>query len=392
MKYAPNCSVRRLSPPTGDYFFGYYDLPAFSASGKLHLAHRADFIHRLQTGSDSVELGLIETNTGVYHALERTCAWNFQQGAMLQWNPRDPEHEIIYNTVLDGEYAGVVMDIRTGRKRYLEKPVANVSRDGKWGLSVNFSRLYHFRPGYGYAALPDPFFHENHAREDGIHLIDMETGKAKLIISMEEIWDFSGKWFGSDRKMNINHITFNPDASRFLFLARNFRVDERPHRTALITANRDGSGMFLLSDYGVISHYHWRDPEHLLLYADGKELACREGEYNNYIIRDLCWEGELLHPTLFRNDNHMSYSPDLRYILWDSYPDRQRMQQLNIFDTETGENTFLGKFYSMEFPEIDIRCDLHPRWDRTGTRISFDSTHEGRRGIYLIEDLPGGAL
>ena len=233
--------ARRIITPQNDgyeYFFGYYDLQSYSADDTRHLFHRTklSYLDRLPGKDDVAELGYVNLKTGEVTVFAETTAWNFQQGAMLQWNPRDPEHEIIYNTVLDGEYAGVVMDIRTGRKRYLEKPVANVSRDGKWGLSVNFSRLYHFRPGYGYAALPDPFFHENHAREDGIHLIDMETGKAKLIISMEEIWDFSGKWFGSDRKMNINHITFNPDASRFLFLARNFRVDERPHRTALITA------------------------------------------------------------------------------------------------------------------------------------------------------------
>lgn len=387
MQYAPNFRVRRLSPPDGNYFFGYYDLPAFNASGKLHLAHRTDFIHRLQTGEDSVELGVIEIDSGTYHPLERTFAWNFQQGAMLQWNPLNPEHEIIYNTVLGDTYAGVVMDIRTGQKRCLERPVANVSQDGKWGLSINFSRLYQFRPGYGYASLPDPFRDENHSSRDGIHLIDMQTGKAKLILSMEDIWQFSGSYFGQERKMNINHITFNPDASRFLFLPRNFRVDERPHRTALITANRDGSEPFLLSDYGVISHYYWRDNEHIVLYADGKELACRQGEYNNYLIKDRTWEGQLLHPSLFPYDNHMSYSPDRKRLLWDTYPDKQRMQKLNLFDPATGENTFLGKFYSVEFADIDIRCDLHPRWDRTGRRISFDSTHEGHRGIYILDEV-----
>lgn len=45
----------------------------------------------------------------------------------------------------------------------------------------------------------------------------------------------------------------------------------------------------------------------------------------------------------------------------------------------------LGKFYTMPRSVIDIRCDLHPRWNETGSMISFDSTHEGRRGIYLVQ-------
>ena len=33
----------------------------------------------------------------------------------------------------------------------------------------------------------------------------------------------------------------------------------------------------------------------------------------------------------------------------------------------------------------DMRCDLHPRWNQNGTKISFDSTHEGFRGVYLVD-------
>jgi len=32
----------------------------------------------------------------------------------------------------------------------------------------------------------------------------------------------------------------------------------------------------------------------------------------------------------------------------------------------------------------DIRSDLHNRWSRNGSLVSFDSTHEGFRGLYII--------
>lgn len=385
MKRYQNLPVRRISPADGNYFFGYYDLPAFSADNRLHLTHKPAFIDRLQNAQDSVEFGLIDLSDGKYRALDTTCAWNFQQGAMLQWNPANAAEEIIYNSVSADGYIGVVQNIHTGKKRFLEKPVANVSRDGKYALSINFARLYNFRPGYGYAYYEDPFYYKNHSEQDGVFLIDMETGKAKLVLSMQQIWEFSGSFFSEDQKMCINHITFNPDASRFLFLARNFPPAGKPHSTALITVNRDGSDPYLLSDYAYASHYYWKDNEHLIFHAACKELPCSRGFYNSYLMRDQTHEGELVDPRFYLCDNHMSYSPDGKTILSDTYPDHNRMQQLNLYNTETRTGTFLGNFYSMEPACGDIRCDLHPRWNRTGTAFSFDSTHEGFRGVYLVD-------
>jgi hypothetical protein len=36
-----------------------------------------------------------------------------------------------------------------------------------------------------------------------------------------------------------------------------------------------------------------------------------------------------------------------------------------------------------------MRCDLHPRWNRSGDKVSLDSTHEGgRRQIYVVDVSP----
>ena len=80
----------------GQYFFGYYDNRAFHPDGKLHLCHRVPFMDRLPTGEDECELGSLDMDTGVFSPVALTRSWNFQQGAMLQWNPVNPD-EIIYN-------------------------------------------------------------------------------------------------------------------------------------------------------------------------------------------------------------------------------------------------------------------------------------------------------
>jgi len=318
--------------------------------------------------------------------LDVTGAWNFQQGSMLQWNPAFPEEEIIYNSISEGDYVATIMNIKNGKKRFLDRPIANVSPKGDFALSINFSRLYDFRPGYGYADLGDPYYYQNHSNKDGIFLTDLSTGKSKLIISLQEIWDFSGKAFGCrDEKLVINHITFNTDGSRFLFLVRNFPEMGKKHRTAIITANTDGSDMFLLSDYGVQSHYHWIDTTRVVFYSDGKELACSRGFGNNYILIDKTYDGHIMADGFFDIDNHMSFSPDRKSMLTDTYPDENSMQTLRLYDVDKNYCANLGNFYSMPRDIIDLRCDLHPRWSQNGDMISFDSTHEGVRGIYLID-------
>ena len=379
--------VKRISPAEEHFFFGYYDLQPYNADQTLHLTHHTTFRNRLQDRNDSADLGVIDMATEKYEKLATTYAWNFQQGAMLQWNPQAADREIIYNDLVDGEHHGVVMDIKTGKKRYLDRAVANVSRDGKYAISINMSRLYNFRPGYGYATPPDPFYYKKHDTNDGVFVIDMETGKSKLVLSLEEIWDRTGSFFGSDQKMIINHITFNPDASRFVALVRNFPPKGSPHQTALITANRDGSDMFLLSQYGVQSHYYWMNNEEIIFYSDGKELDCTLGWANNYILKDKTYEGKLVADGFFTYDNHMSFTADNKLMITDTYPEEHRMEKIQLYSPEKNTCVDLGRFYSMENVVTDVRCDLHPRWNRTGDGITFDSTHEGYRGIYKI-DLP----
>ena len=110
---ANHIKVRRISPDDGgQYFFGYYDNRAFHPDGKLHLCHRVPFMDRLPTGEDECELGSLDMDTGVFSPVALTRSWNFQQGAMLQWNPVNPD-EIIYNVYTDHGFRAVVKNIHS---------------------------------------------------------------------------------------------------------------------------------------------------------------------------------------------------------------------------------------------------------------------------------------
>ncbi|GAA3407393.1 hypothetical protein ACFFNY_31890 [Paenibacillus hodogayensis] len=373
----------RLSDEEGQTFFGYYDNPAFSGNDRRHLVHRVPFCDRMQRAGDSAELGFIEIDSGRYTRFAETTAWNFQQGSMLQWNPSAPDDEVIYNTVRDGCNCSVVQNVHTQAIRYLARPVANVDPTGRYGLSINFGRMFDFRPGYGYADIADPFRSELHPSEDGIFRVDLRTGDAQPIVSLEEIWSFIKPVFQAvEAKLTINHITFNTIGTRFLFLARWVPPHSGKHLTALMTANADGSGLRCLSLYTLQSHYHWRDESRFVIFGGGPR-----GE-QLYLYEDapgMKGEPEVVDAASFSSDGHCSYSPDRRWMLYDSYPDQDNMRHLYVYDLIRKQRVTLGSYYTPPHIAGDFRCDLHPRWNRAGTAISFDSAHEGQRHVYMID-------
>jgi hypothetical protein len=375
--------IERLTEGDGHYFYGYYDNPAWSGDDRYHLYQKVKFMDRLQEQEDVAEVGMIDTHTKQTIPLAETKAWNFQQGSMLQWHPLSPNDEIIFNQHTDDSIRGVVMNVHTKQSRLLELPVVNVDPTGKYALSVNFSRMFDFRPGYGYAGTPDPFKELPHPEEDGIFLIELATGNSKLVLSLQKIWDFTKSSFGGeDQKIMINHINFNTDGTRFVCLVRNFPNEGKSWKTAILTANHDGSEMFLLSDYSHASHYHWRDPEQLVIYSKGAEGSSAGSQL--YVLKDKTHEVTLLDQQFFIRDGHCSYSPDRTIMLYDSYP-VDSYRHLYLYDLVHGKGVTLASLYSYPHIKDDFRCDLHPRWNRAGTVISIDSIHEGQRHIYTVD-------
>ena len=97
--------VVRLTPDDAHYFFGYYDIPAWSGDDSAHLVYRVEFRDRMPTPEDVAQLGLVHPGRDGFTRIAETTAWNFQQGAMLQWHPLAPDRKIIFNRRDGGRFS-----------------------------------------------------------------------------------------------------------------------------------------------------------------------------------------------------------------------------------------------------------------------------------------------
>ncbi len=298
----------------------------------------------------------------------------------MQWLATAPDREIIFNDLTDDGFVTVIMDVHTGAKRTLPRPVNIVTHDGTAALTLNFSRVHHYRPSYGYPGVDDPSIHEPVPADDGVSWMDLTTGESRLIISFEDILELPPErddWAGASHW--VNHLAITTDDRRCSLLHR-WTLPTRERWTRLITANMDGSDIYLLNDYDMVSHFDWRDGNHILAYAGDPS-----GNWDFYVQTDQSTEMEPLGEMMPNEDGHCSYSLDRQWVLNDTYPDDEGLRTLMLYEVATDRRIDIGKFYSPGPETSQLRCDLHPRWNRDGTQISFDGVHEGSRQIYLVD-------
>src|SRR5262249_22622769 len=95
---------------------------------------------------------------------------------------------------------------------------------------------------------------------------------------------------------------------------------------------------------------------------------------------------EVVAPEVMTENGHCTYLPGNRWILNDTYPDRNRDQHPYLFDTRRGTRHRLGHFRSPREYTGEWRCGTPPRVRPDGRSVVIDSPHGGQgRQLYLID-------
>ena len=244
------------------------------------------------------------------------------------------------------------------------------------------------RPGYGYTGLPDPHGDELAPKDSGIFRIDLDTGHQDLIVSLADIARF-GRIPGDPQnaKHYFNHLLFNTDGSRFIFLHRWRPWDPTQYRTVggfgtrMLTATPDGKDLCVVDPHGKTSHFIWRDPKHILAWAWHPSNGTAF-----YLYEDGTDKVKTIGKGIMTRNGHCTYLPGNEWILNDTYPDKQRKQHVYLYHVATGRTVSLGRFYLPPEYKGEWRCDTHPRFSPDGRSVIIDSPHGGNgRQMHLID-------
>ena len=235
-----------------------------------------DFEHRSpKTRRRTIKMGMVDLKdndrwTRAGHAARPGAG----SRAACSSGDRAPRPRFVWNDRQGDKFVCHILNVKTGQKRTIGQPIYTLSPDGKTAVSADFRRINVMRPGYGYAGLPDPYGDDLAPKDAGITRIDLDTGEHELIVSLADIATF-GQIPGDPKnaKHYFNHLLFNTDGSRFIFLHRWRPWDSEKRKctggfiTRMLTATADGKDVRVVDPSGRTSHFIWRDPKHILAWS-----------------------------------------------------------------------------------------------------------------------------
>lgn len=373
-----NKNVHKVINRKNNSFFGYYNKCPWNKSQTKILSLQVIDAAKEPDNTSEASLVIIDLVTKKEQVIATTHCWNTQQGCMMQWMGPDFENNIIFNDYEDGKYVSKIYNLEQNRIiKVIDMPIYDVSSDGLFALSLDFSRLHIARPGYGYKNKICTNKNELCPNDYCIWKIDLNNGIIKGIVKYTDLLNFETRDDMEKSFHKVNHIVINPSNTRFMFLHR--WISGTKKYTRLLTCNIDGSDMYNLSDDNMVSHCCWKNNNEILGFLRKK----KEGNHY-YLLKDktqiysLIWKG-------IKEDGHCTYNNSKGLIVSDTYPNIFGISKVLVGKENDVKPHVLATFFSPNNYNNDLRCDLHPRWSYDDTKICVDSVNDGFKKIYIID-------
>ncbi|MCK5704047.1 MAG: hypothetical protein KAI29_22990, partial [Cyclobacteriaceae bacterium] len=284
-------------------FASYYGINSFSKNQRYATVLQTDLKYKIPDETEPATLGLVDIKTYEFIPVIETRSWNFQQGCMAHWLGTNPDSLIIFNDLREGKFVSVIINVFTKEEqKVIPYPVSAVSPNGKEAISINFARIRKTRPDYGYGGNgQDAKLDVQFPDDDGIFLIDLESGNAKLLVSMAQVKGLVPE-VPEEGIEYFNHTLFSRDGSKIFWLAR-----ATPKRnTTSFTVNIDGSNVRAAfpSGWGG-SHLDWLNDDQLMITA-----AFEAKQYGHILFTVGKKDYKRLGKGLLDYDGHGTFSPD----------------------------------------------------------------------------------
>ena len=408
-------------------WFGYYNYGVLNADQTKMLCNRADVDGVAVEKGMSIELGYYDIVSGDWHHIGTSDSWNWQQGAMLQWLPRQKEDIAIYNSSQNGRLIAKIHNTTTGEERVINWPIYGITPDGKKSISIELERSYWCR-AYHYMSVANPAMDGRVLDSDGIFEIDLEQNTRKRIISIQDIiaCDYDSEF--EKMKHWLEHVMISPSGKRFCFLHRFSPIDNvYDYTTRVCIANIDGTNLQVVSGWKKYnwSHFWWITDDEFVIYTYensrfgklkslheiisekplslkkltqrvslnlsyklpmplGKLFGRGDSYYQYYTLSEeglFRLKGKWANKH-FRIDGHPSFSVGGEFMITDTYPDKKGFQHLYRFNVKTHKLDDMAQLYAA-FSGNSASCDLHPKVSKNNF-IAVDTAYDGRHHLLLF--------
>lgn len=351
-------------------FFGFHDKSPWSSDDSLLLAHEFEGTgNELELATQNISINVFfGQNWQEKKVIAKTSAWNWQQGSQLQWLANTKQ--LVFNDFVEGECKAINYDLEYNQTNYYDFPVAAISPDGKYFASICFETFGRAMPGYGY---------------------DFEGAKARSNIPSDtlivfddkgrELISISGNGLPKASEQNddggisfISHVLFSKSGKKLAFMRR-LSLPGRRVRSALYTLDLSTYDVTRMPFNDMVSHYCWLNDEEIFAYAN-------DHKDDGYFLSNI-HDAELksYSAVLDRKDGHPHADANGRTIVFDTYPDKKRIQTLALLDINTCEVRELAKLFSPIKFWSTKRVDLHPRLRADGKFICVDCSTTGVRSL-----------
>ena len=385
--------VQQITSGPKHHLFGYVGhavtIP-WNQSGRYIVSLRTDFYKRMPRKGETAEIVIIDTkNKFEVTVLDKTLAWNLQQGTMLYWNPNAPETQFFFNDIdpKTGAVFTVLYDISKHRRlreyRYGDESIANggVAPGGKYFAGINYGKISRLREVISYAGAKDSTLSgPANPDTDGLFKVDIATGTRQLLVSYKTLAKFLGIKSNENYPIYVHHTLWNRNSDRIIFIVRGGgkkgKRNKWPNVGCVISS--DGSHLGRI-DYD--GHPEWYEGNLLTLPNKKKGFFKLYDVDTKKVVSKIGEEGVFPSPG---GDN--AYSPDGKWYVGSHKKERKRTYTFYRFADKAHFNS----------PPISTkpgggvtRIDGAPRWNRTSDAILVGGVAEdGSRQLSVVRMLP----
>jgi hypothetical protein len=290
------------------------------------------------------------------------------------FNDRDPATGKVFTALYD-----IIDKKRVREYRFDDAPVANggVKQDGGAFTAINYARMARLRPVTGYPGAWDWTVDVKHPEDDGLFVVDAETGERKLIVSFRQMRDaLVAKRPAIDEKaLFLNHTLWNREGDRIFFFVRGDFADRDNRINVPMTVRPDGSELTEQSVF-IGGHPEWERGSRMIGAVDGKLVLYDTA--TQQVVE------QLAPPEIVRDpEGDTALSSDGDMIVNGST--EGSTMYYSILRRPDGAYAHTGDFNRAGYESGDLRIDPAPCWNRQGNRFAFPAlAKDGTRQMFEV--------